>query len=278
MANYLDLSTKVGATSEPEVISQAVSTLRELSYLFDGEPRQDAVRAYGRSVLQPILAKIGWRPSAGESPRVTLLRPWLISTLGRFDDPAVMAEVKRRFLAAPNDPEAMPGDIRSAIQAVALSHADQALFDLAVDRVKTLKTQIEKNDLLGDLARVRDPALARQVLDLAISDAVPVTIAPRMVGQVSGWHEDMAWQFALDHLDQISKGLDSMASARFMPGLLADTHNPVMVATLAAYIEKTVPVEDRARANTALASARQGVRFKAEQSTKIDEWLRKRGF
>jgi aminopeptidase N len=278
MANYLDLSTKVGATSEPEVISQAVSTLRELSYLFDGEPRQGAVRAYGRSVLQPILAKIGWRPSAGESPRVALLRPWLISTLGRFDDPAVMAEAKRRFLAAPNDPEAMPGDIRSAIQAVALSHADQALFDVALNRVKTLKTQIEKNDLLGDLARVRDPALARQVLDLAISDAVPVTITPRMVGQVSGWHEAMAWQFALDHLDQIRKGLDSMASAGFMPNLLDGTHDPVMADTLAAYIEKTVPVEDRARANAALASARQGVRFKTEQLEKIDAWLRMKGF
>jgi len=278
LANYLDLSTKLGAKSDPEVISQAVSTLRDLGDLFDGEPRQDAIRAYGRSVLQPILAKIGWRPSVGESPRAALLRPALISALGRFDDPAVVAEAKRRFLAAPNDPSAMPGDIRSAIQFVALGHADQALFDEALNRVKTLKTQIEKNDLLSDLAGVRDPALARQVLELAISDAVPVTISPRMVQGVSGNHEALTWQFALDHLGQISKGLDSLASASFMPGLLADTHNPVMADTLATYIEKTVPIEDRARANAALASARQGVRFKAEQSAKIDAWLRKRGF
>ncbi len=278
MANYLDLSTKVGAKSEPEVIGQAVRTLRELSYLFDGEPRQEAVRAYGRSVLQPILAKIGWRPSAGESPRVALLRPSLISAMGRFDDPAVVAEAKRRFLAAPNDPEAMPGDIRSAIQGVALSHADRALFDVALGRIKTLKSPIEKNDLLMDLSRVRDPALAGQVLALSLTDIVPVTIAPRMVQGVSGNYEAMAWRFALDHLDQIRKGLDSLAWAGYMPGLLADTHDPVMADTLAAFIEKTVPVEDRARANAALASARQAVRFKAEQSAKIDAWLRIKGF
>jgi hypothetical protein len=51
-----------------------------------------------------------------------------------------------------------------------------------------------------------------------------------------------------------------------------------MADTLAAYIEKTVPVEDRARANAALASARQGVRFKTEQLEKIDAWLRMKGF
>ena len=99
-----------------------------------------------------------------------------------------------------------------------------------------------------------------------------------MVQGVSGNYEAMAWRFALDHLDQIRKGLDSLAWAGYMPGLLADTHDPVMADTLAAFIEKTVPVEDRARANAALASARQAVRFKAEQSAKIDAWLRIKGF
>jgi hypothetical protein len=51
-----------------------------------------------------------------------------------------------------------------------------------------------------------------------------------------------------------------------------------MVKTLADYIESSVRPEDRARANAALGSARQNVRFKSEQRGRVDSWLRKKGF
>ena len=278
IGDYLDLSSRVGPSSDPTVMERTQANLGRLSGLFDGNPRQGAMNAYGRSVLNPVFAKVGWRPTAGESPRVGLLRLSLISALGRFDDPAVVAEAKRRFLAADTDPQAMPGDIRSAVQSVALRHADQVLFDEALRRAKSAKSQMERNDLFSAMAGVRDPVLAKQMLDLAISDTVPVTIGPRLIQRLSGNHEAMAWQFSLDHLDQIAKGLDSMASAQFMPSLLSGTEDPAMVETLAAYIEKSVRPSDRARANAALASARQNVRFKTEQLGRVDSWLRKKGF
>jgi aminopeptidase N len=116
------------------------------------------------------------------------------------------------------------------------------------------------------------------VLDLSISDTVPVTIGPRLIQRVSDNHEVMAWQFSLAHLDRIAKGLDSMASAQFMPSLLSGTQDPAMVQTLADYIDRSVQPEDRARANAALGSARQNVRFKTEQLGRVDSWLRKKGF
>jgi aminopeptidase N len=278
IGDYLDLSSRLGAASDPTVMDRAQAVLGRLSDLFEGDPRQGAMGAYGRSVLNPVLAKIGWRPASGESPRVGLLRLSLISALGRFDDPAVVAEAKRRFLAADKDPQAMPGDIRSALQSVALSHADQPLFDEALRRARSTKSQMERNELFAAMAGVRDPALAKQVLDLAISDRVSVTIGPRLIQRLSDRHEVMAWQFSLDHLDRIGKGLDSMASAQFMPSLLSGTQDPAMVQTLADYIDKSVRPEDRARANAALGSARQNVRFKSEQRDRVDSWLRKKGF
>ncbi len=278
IGDYLDLSSRLSAFSDPTVIERSQAVLGRLNNLFEGDPRQGAMAAYGRSALNPVLAKIGWRPAAGESPRVSLLRLSLISALGRMDDPAVVAEAKRRFLAADTDPQAMPGDIRSAVQSVALSHADQALFDEALRRAKASKSQMERNELFSAMAGVRDPALAKQMLDLSISDTVPVTIGPRLIQRVSGNHEVMAWQFSLDHLARIAKGLDSMASAQFMPSLLSGTQDPAMVKTLADYIESSVRPEDRARANAALGSARQNVRFKSEQRGRVDSWLRKKGF
>jgi len=278
IGDYLDLSSRLGAASDPTVMDRAQAVLGRLSDLFEGDPRQGAMGAYGRSVLNPVLAKIGWRPASGESPRVGLLRLSLISALGRFDDPTVVAEAKRRFLAADKDPQAMPGDIRSALQSVALSHADQPLFDEALRRARSAKSQMERNELFAAMAGVRDPALAKQVLDLAISDRVSVTIGPRLIQRLSDRHEVMAWQFSLDHLDRIGKGLDSMASAQFMPSLLSGTQDPAMAQTLADYIDKSVRPEDRARANAALGSARQNVRFKSEQRGRVDSWLRKKGF
>jgi len=278
IADYLDLSARVGASNDPTVISRTQGALLGLSTIFDGEPRQDAIYAYSRSVLNPVFGKVGWRPTNGESPRVGLLRLSLISALGQYDDPNVAAEAKRRFLAAETDPQAMPADIRSALQSVALSHADQALFDEALRRAKAAKSQMERNELFSAMAGVRDPALAKQVLDLSISDTVPVTIGPRLIQRVADNHEVMAWQFSLAHLDRIAKGLDSMASAQFMPSLLSGTQDPAMVQTLADYIDKSFRPEDRARANAALGSARQNVRFKTEQLGRVDSWLRKKGF
>ncbi|MCX8498058.1 MAG: M1 family metallopeptidase, partial [Caulobacteraceae bacterium] len=88
---YLDLSSRVGASSDPTVMERAQAVLGRLNDLFVGSSRQAGMAAYGRSVLNPVLAKIGWRPASGESPRVGLLRLSLISALGRFDDPAVVA-------------------------------------------------------------------------------------------------------------------------------------------------------------------------------------------
>lgn len=278
IGDYLDLSSRLGTSSDPAVTQRAQAVLGRLSDLFEAGPRQEAMAAYGRSVLNPILAKIGWRPASGETPRVGLLRLSLISALGRFDDRAVVAQSKRRFLAGDTDPQAMPADIRSALQSVALSHADQALFDEALRRAESAKSQMERNELFSAMAGVRDPALAKQVLELSISDRVPVTIGPRLIQRLSDNHEALAWQFSLDHLERIAKGLDSMASAQFMPSLLSGTQDQAMVQTLADYIEKSVRPEDRARANAALASARQNVRFKSEQRGRVDSWLRKKGF
>lgn len=278
IADYLDLSARVGMSNDPTVISRTQAALRGLSSIFDGEPRQDAVYAYSRSVLNPMFAKVGWRPTSGESPRIGLLRLSLISALGQYDDPVVVAQAKRLFLAEDKDPQAMPADIRSALQSVALSHADQSLFDEALRRAKSSKSQMERNELFAAMAGVRDPALAKQVLDLSISDTVPVTIGPRLIQRLSDRHEVMAWQFSLVHLDRIAKGLDSMASAQFMPSLLSGTQDGAMVKTLGDYIDKSVRPEDRARANAALGSARQNVRFKLEQLGRVDSWLRKKGF
>jgi aminopeptidase N len=276
--DYLDLSSRVGPLSDPTVLERTQAILGRLNGLFEDEPRQEAMKAYGRSVLNPVLAQIGWRPVKGESPRLALLRLSVISALGQMDDPAVVAEAKRRFLAADQDPKAMPGDIREVIQSVALAHADQALFDEALRRAKTSKSQMERNDLFSAMAKVRDPALARQMLDLSISDTVPVTVGPRLIQRLSDRHERMAWQFSLDHLDQIKRGLDSMASAQFMPSLLSGTQDPAQLEVLSTYIESSVRPEDRGRPYAALATARQNVRFKAEQLSKVDSWLRKRGF
>ena len=86
-SEYFRLLDAIREEREGAVWQQVIEGLTYLDGVFAGTSAQTAVRAYGRSLLVPVLGRLGWRPSENDDAGTMRIRDALIDTLGRFDDP-----------------------------------------------------------------------------------------------------------------------------------------------------------------------------------------------
>ena len=97
MGTALDVLRQVPADVDPLVADAVVAQLTDLDLLHEGLPTRPALRAFARSLLNPIFARVGWQAGPGQNVNTRTLRADLIEALGTFDDAAVVAEAGRRF-------------------------------------------------------------------------------------------------------------------------------------------------------------------------------------
>jgi aminopeptidase N len=129
MSRFLDLALAASPAADPVVQQTLAAQLEALDYYFAGRPTQAAFRAFGRARLAPMFARVGWEPKAGEADNDQLLRATLIRILGEFDDPAVVAEARKRFAAYLGNPDSLTGAMRQTVLGIVARHADEATWE-----------------------------------------------------------------------------------------------------------------------------------------------------
>jgi aminopeptidase N len=271
MGDYFDLAEKLPATADPLVWQQVTATFRDIDRLYQGDPRQTAFRAAGRKLLAPVWAVVGWAPKPGESVNVSLLRADLITTLGRLDDPAVVAEANARFKRMASDPTAMPAATREATLGVVASHADRAIFEAFRAKARAAKTE-EKQQFYSLLGGVRDDALAQEVLQLQLGDEPPKTQRNVAIAGVAANHPQMAWDF----IKANEKALNAL--------LNPETVRTTMSRIIGAWTDATLAgqVRDYAKANggvpatleASVSGAEYRAKVKATRLGDIDAWVK----
>src|SRR5512137_2629801 len=81
-ADYFRLLDALRGERESAVWQQVIDNLEYLDDVFARSPAQASVRSYSRSLLQPVLARLGWQPRPGEDVDIPRLRDALIEALG----------------------------------------------------------------------------------------------------------------------------------------------------------------------------------------------------
>ena len=127
---------------------------------------------YQRFVLKTYgqrARELGWLPKPGDSDDVRLLRPELVGFVADDgDDPALVrqaAELARKWL---DDYNAIPEDVVSRVLGAAAMHGNRELYDrFAAELAKTEDSQV-REEILGAMARFRDPALIKQNFNLLL--------------------------------------------------------------------------------------------------------------
>jgi len=123
------------------------------------------------------------------------------------------------------------------------------------------------------LAGAKDPAIAQQALDLAISPEVPPSLSPVMIRAVAAEHPELAWRFAVAHKDALTPRLDPALQLSFFPRLLRGSSDPAQADALHAFAEKAYPPGSRSDAAKAEAEVRRKADVRAKRLPEIDRWL-----
>jgi hypothetical protein len=198
------------------------------------------VRKFG-----PRLEQLGFAPKAGEPVADAVLRPTLIGALAKYRDPRVLAEAARLFAAWKQDPEAIPGSLKTVWLRAIARNADAATWNAIHERAKSTKGALERASLYQLLGRGEDEALARRALDLALTGEPGQTISAGIISTVAAQHPRMAIDFVLAHLGQVNQLIDISGRSRFMQRLAYSSHDASLIPVLEAYANANLAESDR---------------------------------
>jgi aminopeptidase N len=274
IAAFLQMTVRFGQiTPDPVVMSAIVNRLSGLDRISQGLPGQARYRAFASHVIQPTYQRLGWDKKPGESDNDGLLRAAMLSALGGFGDPAVVAEARRRFAAFLADPTSLDAANRRTVLEIVAVRADETTWEQIHTLAKTAKTQLERREDYTLLGLAEDPALAQRALDLALSGEPDVTTAPGMIAAVSQRHAQLAFEFAVAHWDAVSKFYEPTTLAGAVPNLLANATDPALIPRLDAFAEAHIPADARQDVYKTEAAIRYLARVRAERTPQIDAWL-----
>jgi aminopeptidase N len=277
MAAFLGLTRRLDASTDPIIWERTAQDLVALDRLYDGLPTQAGFRAFARGVLGPELARIGWDARPGESDNVRLLRGVLLSSLGRLDDPDVVAEAHRRFDEMSRQRSTVPAAIRRTVLTSIAQHADAADWERIHFMAQRAPSELERSELYALLAQADDPALTQRALDLALSGEPPATTVPAMIQAAGIRHPGLALDFTVAHWDRIRPLLEPSYQPSFAPGLVYEASDQALAERLQAFADAHIPANARSDLRKALANIRFLAEVRRSRLPEVDSWLSKPG-
>ena len=273
VTNYLDLVRAMPPAADSTVWLQIVSVLTSIHRYYDGNPGQAEFTTFARAILQPLVERLGWDPHAGEDPNAVLLRSSVLAAMGRFGDEAVIAEARRRFDVTEKNPAEVSPAVRRTALSIVAQHADAGTLDRLIGAFRATQGSLQKQEMLRALAGVADAKGAQRVLDLAVEPGSATGAGESTLLTMASRYPDLAWNFAMEHIDRPGLMLDSIARMSFMPEIASRSSDPKRVADLQKYADEHIPASSRENVVSAIATMKQGARFRAERIPEIDRWL-----
>jgi aminopeptidase N len=273
LARFLDLADHAPADSDPVVLTDLIGGLTGLDDLLTGLPAQAPFRAFARRTIAPVLARVGWDAKAGDGQTTALLRAAVLDALGRFEDPAVIAEARRRYALYLSAPDSFAPGLRRAVLRTVARHADAAEWDRLHALARAAPTAVVKNELYGLLAASEDEGLARRALDMTLGSEVDATEAPTMIRTVSLLHPDLAFDFYLAHRDAVNARLEPDSRNQFGVGLSNGLYSATMAEKVRVFADADIPATARGDSIKALSYLAFREAFRRLRAPDLSAWL-----
>ena len=267
IADYFMLVETLRADDGLALWEQITGTLSFIDTLYIGNKDRPAFQTYARSLLKPVLDRVGWEPKPGEKAARGLLRANLIATLGDVADQDVINAARERFQNFVADPQTLPPDLRPAVLGVVGRYADRKTWEMLHELGLKTKSIEEKGLFYSAMAGALDPELAKRTLPLSLTDELP---APRATGLVtnvsrSGEQPGLAWEFAQAERKQLDSKLAEFGKIRFAPNIMRTFSEARRAMELEVYARKNLPAD----AKIEIAKTAEEIRFKADLKARL---------
>lgn len=197
---------RVDGADRATLFSLAATGLNFLDEAMAGTPAERDVRAAGRLLFAPELARLGWVPGTSDDAETLKLRGLLIVQLARFDERDSIERARQLFDLDESGEAPLAPSIRASVIVAIGTHAHRAHFDRLLARLKVANSEEDRWIYASALAAGRDEGRAREFLSASLAGIVGPNIAsaiPGMVGETSPFGE-MAYGFTLAHWDELA--------------------------------------------------------------------------
>jgi aminopeptidase N len=275
-STYLDLVEAVRSDTNLVVWEQVLDTLETIYELQQGQPGKAAFEAYARSLLRPVLARIGWEAKPSEFPTVALLRSRAIAALGKYGDEATIAESRRRFQGFLKNSNTLDLDLRDPVLQIVGRYSDKATYDQLHDLGRKAEATEEKLRYYEAMQAALDPKLAAQTLQIALTDELSPSVAAGLVSGVafSGEQPQLAWTFAQQHMKELLAKLAFFNRNSYVPNLMEAFSEAARADELESYAQTNLPKDAQAEVVKGAELIRFKASLKARELPKIDQWVK----
>jgi aminopeptidase N len=259
LASYMALAASMGSIRDTRAWEQIAAALGTIEYDERGTSGYGAYTAFARSLIKPVANQLGWDAKSDEPPDVQQLRRTLLRDLGSWGDQSTVDEAGRRFDAFVKDHRALGPDDQAVVLSIVARGADAATFEQLHALAKAAKDQAELERYYTALMSVRDPQLATQAAQIALSAELPPQAAMirfRLVAALSDEHHELSWSTFTNHVDSLMSPFPSFAPlliAQYIPKIYWDS---VPLDQLEAWVRAHVPAEMSANVQRGMESAR----------------------
>lgn len=276
-ADYFRLLDAMRGEREGTVWQQVIDNLAYLDDVFARSPAQASVRAYARSLLLPVLGRLGWQPRPGEDAETLRLRDALIEALGRFDDTETAVRARSMFAASiasppvPIDPSIRQGVVRTAART-----ADAATFETLLRLIRNAASQEDEFLFGGAMVRMRDPALVRRVLELGLTDEWRPGAASwytSNIGLYSG-HPALARDFIVENFPALQAKASQMSRAWTLPSAFAGFNEEAEAERLLSLQRRLLGEEAMSAAEQVAEEIREKASVRQREEQRLPELLR----
>ena len=193
--NYLDEDAYLPLSSMADNLFQAY-------LVFDG-PRQEAIRSFGRSMLEKTLSAIGYLPVPDEPLTTSLLRDHILWHAVVYGSNPAAVFAADQFEALHQGETIHPDIFKSVLMAGALAGGTDTL-EWLIHRFESCDSEHERLQVLAALGCFRDPDLIHEALAYSLENVpgrnrfVPMTAAA-----ANPYATGAMWQWFADHVDSL---------------------------------------------------------------------------
>ncbi|TFW29595.1 M1 family metallopeptidase [Massilia horti] len=265
LEDYLMLVSKYGDEPRLAVWQSILANLATLDTLARGEPEQPLIRGFVRNFIKPKFAQLGWEEKAGESTEDRELRALLATALARAGDESAIAQARTRFARYLDDPSSVSPVMIDFVINTAGRYADAAIYDALAARAMATTSTEERNRFGRALSAVQDPALAARTLKSALAPGMPPNQVTSILPSVGREHVRQAWQFAVEHRDELIKSTDSTNRNRAFASIVSASANPQDAQVMEDFVRENFGPD-------ALVEAQRvgnGIRIRAQQKARL---------
>lgn len=274
VSRLLDLVVHYKDETDDSVWNSMMATIDGFDAYIDTKNRK-AYEKFIRDELSQIYTRLGWEAKAGDSPQTRELRGSVIRTLGTVgQDPAVIAEARKRFALYLKDKTSLDRDLIGPVSRIVAHNGTSADYAQFKELSAKATTPEERVRNLYMLTSFDSPALVDQTLALAVSKNVRLQDAPGLIADTVGYFRtsDQGWRFVKTNWAKIR----SIFPEEMVPHIVSAAgsfSHPNQLADLKSFVASHPIPSGKTSTARAIETSSIKVQFRTRSAAELNKWV-----